>query len=231
VKDDDLNDIPPIGVKFAKPNGDHKSVTSNKQYKQAVQGYLASISFMDAMLGRLLDGFDKSPISRNTTVVLWSDHGWHLGEKLHWRKFSLWEEATRNVFTITAPGVTKGNQRCSRAVSMIDLYPTMIDLCGLPKRTELDGVSLKPLLNNPGTTWDRPAITTYFRNNHSVRSERWRYVHYADGGEELYDHRADPMEWDNLASKAEYATIKTELRNWLPKVNAADSVRERGAGE
>jgi arylsulfatase A-like enzyme len=231
VKEDDLNDVPPIGIKFAKPNGDHKSVIDHKQYRQAVQGYLASISFMDAMLGRLIDGFDKSPMAKDTSIVLWSDHGWHLGEKLHWRKFSLWEEATRNVFAVVAPGVTKAGQRCSRPVSMIDIYPTLIDLCGLPSRKELEGVSLRPLLTNPGADWDRPAITTYFRNNHSVRSERWRYTRYADGGEELYDHKADPMEWENLAAKSQYASIKSELARWVPNVNAEDSVRERGGGE
>ncbi len=231
VKDDDLDDVPAQGVKFAKPNGDHRSVTSNNQYKQAVQGYLASIAFMDEQLGRLIDAFDKSPIAKNTVVALWSDHGWHLGEKLHWRKFSLWEESTRNVFTINAPGVTKTNQRCSRTVSLIDLYPTLSDLCGLPARKELDGTSLTPLLRDPKTAWDRPAVCTYFRNNHSVRSERWRYTRYQDGGEELYDHNVDPQEWENLAGQPRYHFIKQELSRWLPTVNAPDSVHERGVAE
>jgi arylsulfatase A-like enzyme len=231
VKADDLNDVPPIGIKFAKPDGDHKTVTDHKQYRQAVQGYLASISFMDAMLGRLIDGFDKSPMAKDTNIVLWSDHGWHLGEKLHWRKFSLWEEATRNVFAVAAPGLTKAGQRCSRPVSMIDVYPTLIDLCGLPARRGLEGVSLRPLLASPQAAWERPAITTYFRNNHSIRSERWRYTRYADGGEELYDHKADPMEWENLAAKSGYLPIKQEMKRWLPSVNAEDSVHEKGGGE
>ena len=231
VKDDDLDDVPAQGVKFAKPNGDHKSVTSNNQYKQAVQGYLASIAFMDEQLGRLIDAFDKSPIAKNTVVALWSDHGWHLGEKRHWRKFSLWEESTRNVFTINAPGVTKAHQRCSRTVSMIDLYPTLSDLCGLPARKELDGTSLTPLLRDPKAAWDRPAVCTYFRNNHSVRSERWRYTRYQDGGEELYDHNVDPQEWENLAGQPRYHFIKQELSRWLPTVNAPDSVHERGVAE
>ncbi|MBM3740940.1 MAG: sulfatase [Acidobacteria bacterium] len=231
VKDDDLNDIPPPGVKFAKPDGDHKTVTTHKKWKEAVQAYLASIAFMDEQLGRLIDGFDKSPLARNTVVLLWSDHGWHLGEKLHWRKFSLWEESTRNVFTMTVPGLTQPNQRCSRTVSMIDLYPTLADLCGLPARKELEGTSLRPLLRNPGAAWDRPAVCTYFRNNHSVRSERWRYTRYHDGTEELYDHKIDPMEWENLAGRHEYHTVKRELGRFLPEVNAADSVHERGSGE
>jgi arylsulfatase A-like enzyme len=231
VKAGDLDDIPPIGVKFAKPSGDHKSVMDHGQWRHAVQGYLASIAFMDAMLGRLMDGFAKSPLARDTVVVLWSDHGWHLGEKLHWRKFTLWEEATRNVFLMNVPGVTKPGTRCGRPVSMIDLYPTLADVCALPARKELEGESLRPLLANPNAERARPAVTTYFRNNHSVRNERWRYVRYADGGEELYDHRADVQEWHNLAGRSEYAMVKQDLARWLPRVNAEESVHERGRAE
>ncbi|MBK5295150.1 MAG: sulfatase [Acidobacteriia bacterium] len=231
VKDDDLDDVPPIGVKFAKPDGDHKKVIDHKQWKQAVQGYLASIAFMDETLGRLVDGFDRSPLAKNTTVVLWSDHGWHLGEKLHWRKFSLWEEATRNVFAVISPGLTKAGASCRRPVSTMDIYPTLTQLCGLPARKELEGNSLLPLLGNAQAAWDQPAVTTFNRNNHSIRSERFRYTRYSDGGEELYDHQMDGMEWTNLASKSEYATVKKELARWLPSVNAPDSAHERGAGE
>ncbi|MEZ5404215.1 MAG: sulfatase [Bryobacteraceae bacterium] len=230
VKQDDLDDIPPIGIKFAKPNGDHKSVVEHNQYREAVQGYLASIAFMDAQLGRLLDGFAKSPLAQNTIVALWSDHGWHLGEKLHWRKFTLWEEATRNVFMMNVPGLTQPG-RCHRPVSMMDLYPTLTDLCGLPARKELEGVTLRPLLRNPQADRAIPAVTTYFRNNHSVRDERWRYVHYTDGGEELYDHSADPQEWTNLAQRSEYTAVKNDLARWLPEVNAVESVHERNGGE
>lgn len=231
VKDDDLADVPPIGVQFAKPNGDHKSITSHGKYKQAVQGYLASIAFMDEQLGRLIDGFDRSPIANNTIVVLWSDHGWHLGEKLHWRKFSLWEESTRNVFLAIVPGVTKPGTRCSRTVSMLDLYPTLNEVCGLAKRSELEGQSIVPLMKNPAMESDRAVVTTYFRNNHSVRSERWRYTRYSDGGEELYDHVEDPDEWHNLARQPQYGTVKQNLARWLPRVNAPDSAHERGEPE
>ena len=231
VKDDDLDDVPPIGIKFAKPDGDHKKVIEHKQWKQAVQGYLASMAFMDETLGRLIDGFDKSPMAKNTTVVLWSDHGWHLGEKLHWRKFSLWEEATRNVFAVISPGLTKAGGRCHRPVSSMDIYPTLNQVCGLPARKELEGNSILPLLRNPQANWDQPALTTFNRGNHSIRSERFRYTRYSDGGEELYDHQADEMEWVNLATKPEYTTIKRELARWLPTVNAPDSVHERGSGE
>ena len=160
--------------------------------------------------------------------MLWSDHGWHLGEKLHWRKFSLWEESTRNVFLTVAPGVTKPGTRCHRPVSLLDLYPTLNELCGLPPRSGLEGRSLMPLLRDPSLEWDAPVLTTYFRDNHSLRNERWRYTRYADGGEELYDHRADPMEWTNLAKRPEYRTVKTQLAPWLPRVNAADSLHAKG---
>ena len=231
VRADDLDDVPPIGVAMAKPNGDHKKVIEHNQWKQAVQGYLASISFCDAMLGRVLDAFDKSPLAKDTIVMLWSDHGWHLGEKLHWRKFSLWEEATHNVFMVVAPGVTKPAGRCDRTVSLMDVYPTLIDLCGLSQKSGLEGKSLLPLLKDPKAKWDRPAVTTFRKGNHGVRSERWRYIRYHDGTEELYDHNVDPMEWTNLASKPESAAVKKELAKWLPKVNAEPSLVVKGAGE
>jgi arylsulfatase A-like enzyme len=223
VKDDDLNDVPPLGRKMARPEGDHAHVLKYKQWRKAVQGYLASIAFMDATLGKLIDAFDDSPHAANTNIVLWSDHGWHLGEKLHWRKFSLWEESTRNVLAFVAPGVTKPGGRSPRTVSLIDIYPTLIELCGLPARQGLEGVSLGPLLRDPNAAWSRPAVTTYGRNNHSIRSERWRYTRYSDGGEELYDHNADPMEWENLAGRPQYATIQRELARWLPQTNEVDS--------
>ena len=199
VKADDLDDVPAIGKAMAKPDGDHRKVIEHNQWKKAVQGYLAAISFSDAMLGRVLDAFDKSPYAKDTIVVLWSDHGWHLGEKLHWRKFSLWEEATHNVFMVTAPGVTKAGGRCNRTVSLLDIYPTLIDLCSLPAKKGLEGKSVLPLLKDPVAGWSRPAVTTFRQGNHSVRSEKWRYIRYSDGTEELYDHDKDPMEWTNLA--------------------------------
>jgi arylsulfatase A-like enzyme len=160
---------------------------------------------------------------RNTLIVLWSDHGWHLGEKEHWRKFALWEEATRVTFMIVAPGVTKAGERSTRTVNLIDIYPTLLDLCGLPQKPGLEGSSLLPLLKDPDAPWERPAVTTHGRNNHAVRDERWRYIRYADGSEELYDHDADPLEWKNLAREAQYIGLKSKLAAWLPKVNAPDA--------
>jgi len=126
---------------------------------------------------------------------------------------------------VIAPGVTDAGARCTRPVGLIDVYPTLADLCGLPPRSELEGVSLRPLLENPSAAWDRPALTTYGRNNHTVRSERWRYIRYRDGSEELYDHRNDPLEWTNLAGRTEHAEVKNTLSAWLPKVNAPDAER------
>jgi arylsulfatase A-like enzyme len=225
VKEDDLDDVPANGQKLATRSGDHKVVLEHGQWRKAVQGYLACISFVDTCVGRVIDALDRSAYAKNTIVVLWSDHGWHLGEKLHWRKFALWEEATRNPFMMIVPGMTKADSRCSRTVDYMSMYPTLVELCGLTKKEGLDGVSIVPLLKDPAAKWDRPALTTYERGNHSVRSERWRYIRYHDGTEELYDHTADPHEWTNLASKPEYSEVKGELAKWLPKTNAAEAPR------
>jgi arylsulfatase A-like enzyme len=231
VKDDDLDDVPPIGRKFAKPDRDHKKVIQYGQWRKAVQGYLASIHFMDTCLGRVIDALDDSPYAKDTAVVLWSDHGWHLGQKLHWRKFALWEEATHNVLAMIAPGITGPGARCSRTVSLLDVGPTIMDLCGVGRVPDQDGVSLRPLLRNPQARWDRPAVTTYLRGNHSVRDERWRYIHYSDGTEELYDHRQDPLEWNNLAIKPGHEEIKRRLSRWLPATNVPDSFKQTGGAE
>jgi len=230
VKEDDLDDIPPIGRKFAKPEGDHRKVIQYGQWKKAVQGYLASIAFADACLGKVLEAFDASPYRDTTTIVLWSDHGWHLGEKLHWRKFALWEEATHNVFMVVSPGLTKPGTVCKRPVDMMDIYPTLIDICGLKRRDGLEGMSLTPWLKNPDLEKERPALTTYQRGNHSVRTERWRYIRYHDGTEELYDHEKDELEWYNLAGKPEYEDLKRELARWMPKTNAPNSPIDRRRG-
>ena len=141
-----------------------------------------------------MEAFDASPDCDNTAIVFWGDHGWHLEEKLHWRKFSLWEEATRAPLIIAAPDVTTENTRSERTVSFLDLYPTIADLCGVPGRKEFEGHSLRPLLANPKADWNRPAVTTWGKDNHSIRSERWRYTRDRDGTEELYDHTSDPLE-------------------------------------
>ncbi len=223
----DLEDIPPAGIRMARPDRDHANVVKHDQWKKAVQAYLACITFMDAQVGRILDALDKSPYRDNTIVVFWSDHGWHLGEKEHWRKFALWEEATRVTLAIKVPGVTKPDGVCGRTVNLLDLYPTLVELCGLPKKDGLEGASLVPLLKDPNAKWDRPSITTHGRNNHALRTEKWRYIRYADGSEELYDHDADPLEWKNLATDPATAKIRAELAAQLPKTNVPDAPREK----
>lgn len=221
VPDDDLDDVPIAGKKMAKPDRDHRRVIESGNWRRAVSAYLASIAFADAQIGRLLGALDATPHASNTIIVLWGDHGWHLGEKKHWRKFTLWEEATRVPLMITAPGVTTPSGRCARTVSLLDLYPTLVELCGLRPRSGLEGQSLAPLLKNPAAPRERPAVTTHGRNNHAVRSERWRYIRYADGTEELYDHHKDPMEWSNLAGDPALGDVRRKLSRWLPAVNAA----------
>ncbi len=223
VPKDDLGDVPPAGVRMARPQGDHRKVIASDNWARAVQGYLASIHFTDAMVGRLLAALDGSAYAENTIIVMWGDHGWHLGEKQHWRKFALWEEAARVPLLIVAPGVTQPGTRCARTVSLLDLYPTLCQLCGLPPTEALEGTSLVPLLRHPDTTWNRPALTTHGRNNHAVRDERWRYIRYADGSEELYDHQNDPREWTNLAGDDSVAEVKKRLADWLPAENAPNA--------
>jgi arylsulfatase A-like enzyme len=185
-----------------------------------VRGYLACISFMDDCLGRVLGALERSRYSDNTIVVLWSDHGWHLGEKLHWRKFTLWEEATRNVLTIRVPGMSCNGSRHSSPVSLLDIYPTLVELCGLEKIDAHEGTSLVPALENSGLVSERPVLTTFGRGNHSLRSGRWRYTRYHDGGEELYDHGSDAREWNNLAGDSRYESVKRNLAGWLPQADA-----------
>ncbi|MEN8773056.1 MAG: sulfatase [Akkermansiaceae bacterium] len=197
--------------------GYHGHVMAAGQWKQAVQGYLASVSYADAMLGRLLDALEESPHGKNTIVVLWSDHGWQLGEKQHWRKFALWDNVARCPLFIRDTKGTSAGQRCDRVTSLIDIYPTLLELCGLPPRDGLDGRSLVPLIEKPDDEWDFPALTSYDITEFAVSTERWRYIRYLDETEELYDLKNDPEEWRNLAAKPEHATVKARLATSIPK--------------
>ena len=219
INENDLDDVPAPGKVLAFRENDHKRIVGGGKWKEGVQAYLASVTFADAMLGRLLQAFDKSPYADNTVICLWSDHGWHLGEKLHWQKWALWEEATRVPLIFVAPGISQPDTACDRVVSLIDVYPTLVDLLGLPTKKDIDGQSLVPLMRDPGQEWNRPALTTVAHNAHAIRSERWRYIRYADGSEELYDHEKDELEWNNLAGIATYAEIKKQLNLLLPAVN------------
>ena len=175
------------------------------------------------MVGLLLDALDASPHAENTVVVLWSDHGWQLGEKEHWRKFALWDNLTRVVLmfrvpegTAALPGGTPAGVRSGRTVSLLDLYPTLVELGGLPGKEGLDGRSLVPLLGDPDAAWDRPVISTYQYGEYAIRDERFQYIRYIDGSEELYDLEADPEEWNNLAGDSRYAADKARLNALLP---------------
>ena len=185
-------------------------------FQNFIRAYAACATFADAQIGRVLDALDSSPRRDNTIVVLWSDHGFHLGEKDHIEKFALWEKSNHIPLIVVAPGVTRPGTRCDRPVDLTSLYLTLLELCGLPADERCDGRSLVPLLRDPTAAWDWPALMTYMRGNHAVRSERWRYIRYADDSEELYDHNADPNEWRNLAGEDGYAKVLAAHRRWLP---------------
>jgi arylsulfatase A-like enzyme len=225
IKEGDLSDVPPPGHRSIRKSW-HRWIVANDEWRGAIRGYLASISFADAQVGRLIDSLEKSPHAKNTIIVLWSDHGMHLGEKQQWEKFTLFEEATRVPLIVIAPGVTKPGSICSRPVSLLDVYPTLNELCGLSKRDDLDGISLVPLLKNPQAKREQPAVTTWGKNNHSARGERYRYIRHPNGTEQLYDHESDPDEFTNIADKAALADVKVRLGKWLPKTNAKPVKRD-----
>jgi arylsulfatase A-like enzyme len=224
VLENDLDDVGERAREIAHRAGNyHKHVLDADQWRSAVQGYLASIAYADEMVGKVLDALAKSAYAQNTIVVLWSDHGWQLGEKEHWRKFALWENVVKDVLMIKVPrrtiGLPEGSKdgiRCDRITSLMDIYPTLINLCGLPPKEGLDGHSLVPLLRNPDAEWTYPAISTYDYSEFSIRTEQWRYTRYIDDSEELYDHETDPEEWTNLAYKPGYKEIKERLAKHLP---------------
>ena len=218
----DLADVPPAGLRMAKPEGDHAKMLASGRWKEAVQAYLAAISYLDGQVGRVRDALEKSAYKDNTIICLWGDHGWHLGEKEHWRKFALWEEATRAPLIWVVPGVTKPGGICPRPVDFMSIYPTLCDLAGIAKPAHVTGPNIRPLLADPKAAWTIPALTTHGQNNHAIRSERWRYIRYADGSEELYYHSNDDYEWTNLAAKPEHAALKRELAAFFPKENVAE---------
>lgn len=220
--ENDLSDVPPAGQKMANARGDHAQILKSGRWKEAVQGYLAAVSYSDAMIGRLLDALEKSSYRDNTIVVLWGDHGWHLGEKEHWRKFALWEEATRAPLIWKVPGITKPNSLCERTVDFMTIYPTLCDLAGVPIPSHVEGKSIRSLLIDPTSAWNTPAMTTYEFNNHAVRTEDWRYIRYNNGDEELNDEKNDPYEWKNLANQSSLASTKAELGKAMPTENKPD---------
>jgi arylsulfatase A-like enzyme len=224
VKDGDLDDVPPAGQRLAR-NRYFPHILAHQQWRQGIQAYLASIHFADAMLGRVLDALDRSPYRDNTIVVLWSDHGWHLGEKEHWQKYTGWRLCARVPLMIrvpkNAPGLPEGTAPggvCDEPVNLVDLYGTLAELCGLPPKTDVASRSLVPLLRHPAAPWPHAAITHLDHpESYAISTRRWRYIHYRGGDEELYDIENDPHEWTNLATLPASAGQLAELRSLVPK--------------
>lgn len=216
----DQDDVPEMGRKVAEmlhmPTADW--AIESGEWKQMIQAYLATISMVDYCAGMVLYELERSDYADNTVIVLWSDHGYHFGEKNRFAKQSLWERATHMPLVFTAPGFN-GGQATDQPASLMDVYPTLLDLCGLPPNPANEGVSLVPLMRDPGAEWNHVALTTYGENNHAVRSKRYRYIRYEDGSEELYDCLEDPNEWKNLADNPEYRDVKKELKKSLPEIN------------
>lgn len=210
----DWDDIPPAASEVFRYFGDHERIVGAGAWKEAIHGYLATIAFADAMFGQVIDALDASPLAENTAVVVWSDHGWHLGEKLHWRKFSLWEEATRVPLMVRLPGVRP--RQSFEPVSLLDIFPTLAEIFDLPGLEYLEGTSLMPLIRDPKAQRSHGAVTTWDAGNHSVRTTRLRYTRYYDGSRELYDHTRDPHEWTNVADDPLYADSVALLDAQLP---------------
>jgi arylsulfatase A-like enzyme len=220
---DDWDDMPEFAQKLARSHAhkpmhkglsDHEFIVENEVWDETLQAYQASVAFVDAQIGRVVDALADNPRGRETVVMLVSDHGWHLGEKKHWCKGAIWEQTLRIPFIVRAPGVEAGAVS-SQPVSLIDVYPSLVDLAGLPVPEFLDGKSVKPQLENPDAERD-PAISIYGEANTSIRSKDWRYIRYEDGSEELYHHSKDPNEWTNEADNPEHASIKKDLSKFIP---------------
>jgi arylsulfatase A-like enzyme len=220
VRENDLDDVPPVGRKFAEfRRAEFERIVREGKWRDAVQAYLAAITFADSMVGRVLKAVESSRDAANTIVIFWSDNGWHLGEKQHFHKSTLWQRSTHVPLIFAGPGMRQTGVARGQAVSLIDLYPTISDLCGLPSRRELDGESLKPLLTDAKAK-RKPALITFEPGNFAVRDERWRYIRYHDGTEELYDEEKDPNDFDNLAASAKLAPVKQRLAQYLPAKSA-----------
>jgi len=207
VRNDDLDDIPLAGVELARqpagvingaPFNQHDLVVKSGLWRQHVQAYLAACSHTDAMVGQIINALDASGHADNTAVILWSDHGYHLGEKLHWRKMALWEQATRVPFLIRAPELFEAGGGFDLPVSLLDLAPTLTDIAGIARPGQFEGQSLVGI--TPEDANNRPA-QMHWDDAISTRLGKWRWTRYADGGEELYDLSTDPMEYSNLLGR------------------------------
>ncbi len=222
ILQDDRSDTPDSSwyVHWKLPEPRTSWLEENNQLVPLVRSYLACVSFVDSQVGRVLDALENSPYADNTIVVLWSDHGYHLGEKAISGKNSLWTHSTRVPLIVAGPGIPQST-RCGQPVELLDLYPTLIELARLEPNDVLEGISLGPQIRDPAATREKPAICSHNAGNHSVCDTRWRYIRYADGGEELYDRAADRFEQHNLLARdvdrIEYAPVIARLSRWLPK--------------
>ncbi len=222
MPENDLDDIPAAGLQLSAAGRQSlEAVRASGKHREAVAAYLANIRYADELVGRLLDALDGSAYGTETIVVLFSDHGFHLGEKEHWHKSTLWQRATHVPLAVIAPGTTEPATSRDMPVSLIDLYPTLLDLCRLPPKADLDGQSLAPLLSGGSTAAPRSVLATFRRGNHVVKTKRWSYIRYAAGGEELYDRLEDPDEIVNLAGRVGLAPVKKRLAARLPPREAA----------
>ncbi len=208
-QENDLSDIPALGQRIAKGHGEldgrlyHDHVMEHHLWKKNIQAYLACVAYVDDVVGRIMEAWDNSPYAEDGVVILWSDHGWHLGEKNHWSKFTLWRVGTRVPFIVRAPGISEPGTTSGVAVNLVDIFPTLLEATGLPPRRDLDGFSLVPLLRNPELSW--PGSVTYHgHGNASVHSGKWHAIYYRDpGARELYNLEVDPNEFNNLADQYE----------------------------
>ena len=214
--ENDLDDVPVAHAKMAH-NPWLKRIREMGQWKPAIQAYLACTAMVDDLVGQIVEALEKSKYADNTIVVLWSDHGFHHGEKGRWGKYSLWERATRVNFIWVVPGVTEAGSVCSKPVNLLDIYPTLASLTGCePPANQLEGNDLSVLIKDPEALWDEATVTTFGYKNYGVRSGRYRYIVYEDGSEELYDHTNDKWEWENLADNPQFAAVKKGMRKWIP---------------
>ncbi|TXG39092.1 sulfatase [Seonamhaeicola maritimus] len=216
VLKNDLDDVGRMGNNMAKRTV-HKAVLEEGKWKEAVRAYLANLSFADACVGHVLDALNGSQYNSNTIVVLMGDHGWHLGEKEHWSKNVLWERSAKTPLLIFDPRNPEGAVN-TRVVSLLDVYPTLVELCGLPINDANEGRSLTSVLKNPKAKWDDMALTSKAKGMHSLRNERYRYTVYPDGFEELYDHDNDPNEWKNIAAKSSANSVLEMFRRELKQM-------------
>jgi arylsulfatase A-like enzyme len=222
VKERDRDDVPEFAwyLHWKLPEPRLSWLKQAHQWRPLVRAYLASTTFMDSQIGRVLDALDSIGGRNSTIIVLWSDNAWHLGEKDITGKNSLWERSTHVPLIFAGPGARQGT-RCPQPAELLDIYPTLVELCSLPAKKGLEGHSLAPQLKDPQTPRPWPAITSHNQGNDTVRTEHWRYIRYADGSEELYDHRTDLNEWTNLVADATFSATKQGLARWLPKSPAS----------